>query len=132
MIIRSITPFDIERIKRIHERHYKTEFDLPNLFHAFHGVFAVTDDSDNIITVGGVRPLAEVVAVTDKDFSVRDRREALYKLLDGMAFIAGNHNYDAIHCFVQDRIWLSQLLEVGFRHTKGTSLLFEVNNGKGR
>lgn len=130
MIIRSITPSDIERIKRIHERYYKTEFDLPDLFNGFYGVFAVTDDSEHIITVGGVRPLAEIVAITDKDRSVRDRREALYKLLDGMSFIAGSNGFDSMHCFVQDRIWLNQLLGAGFRHTKGASLLFEVNNGK--
>jgi len=104
MIIRSITPDDIERIKQIHAKHYQTEFDLPDLFVGFDGVFAITNGNDDIITVGGVRPIAEVVAVTDKDFSVRDRREALYKLLDGMTFIAGSKGYDAIHCFVQDRL----------------------------
>lgn len=122
MGIRALTESDIDQVRAIHERHYKTEFDFPDFLTNFLCAFVVEEDGQ-VISAGGVRNIAEVVLVTNKDLSVRQRRAALFQVLDASAFIAGRSGHDGLHVFIQDDKWEFQLRKIGFHSTKGRALV---------
>lgn len=125
MNIRAITPEDIREIKKIHEAHFSSEFDFEEFRSHFLGYFVV-EDEQGIISAGGVRTIAENVLVTNLDRSVRDRKLALVNVLQTSMFIASRHGYDQLHAFVQDSEFEKHLHKVGFRGTKGKSLVMDV------
>ena len=125
MEIRVLYPSDIEQLKVIHEKFYKDEFDFPNFYDKFLCAFTVTDNS-HIICSGGVRTITESVIITNKDFDIASKREALYKMLHANMFTVGRCGYNELHAFIQDDNWLRHLKKIGFRNTKGTSLVLSV------
>jgi citrate lyase synthetase len=126
MTIREYRPHDLEQLRQIHAKHFKNEFRLPDFLTKY--ICAVTiEDNDGIIVSGGVRNIAEVVAVTNKDRSVRDRRDALLSLWRALAIIAHKYGHSELHAFIQDEAWLATLeRHAGFRKTKGVSLVTEI------
>lgn len=125
MIIRSLEPTDLELLKKLHEKHFEEEFVLPDFLRNYLCAFTVEDD-EGILTIGGVRPIAEVVTVTNKDRTPKDRLDALYRVLDASIFVAQKHDYDQLHAFVQDKRWSNRLQRNGFRPTKGQSLVLDI------
>lgn len=125
MKIRSLEPTDLELLKKIHEKHFEQEFVLPDFLDKYLCAFTVEDD-DGILTIGGVRPIAEVVTVTNKDRTPKDRLDALYRVLDVSIFVAQKHDFDQLHAFVQDKRWSNRLHRNGFRPTKGQSLVLDI------
>lgn len=125
-MIRAVLESDLEKIKEIHRKYYADEFNIPDFNKHFINSFVITDSENNIISAGGIRPILEVVAVTDKDKMVRERVSALNDLLTISAFIAEHDGFDELHCFVQDENWLRQLKKKGFVETKGKSLVFRI------
>ena len=125
MEIRSYAPTDLEELKRIHEKHFKNEFDLPNFLRNYHCAFTV-ENKGHIVTIGGVRPIAEAVTVTDKALPTREKSNALYEILEASIFIAQQHNYDQLHCFIQNMQYYHQLQRKGFRQTKGFALVMDI------
>jgi hypothetical protein len=125
MIIRNYQDSDLEQLKIIHERYYKEEFSISEFYQNFLNLFSVVED-DKIISVGGVRLIAESVIVTDKGYSARQRREALLMMLQSQTFITGRNNYHQLHAFIQDKNWEKQLLEYGFKPCKGDAVYIGV------
>lgn len=125
-MIRAIKKEDLEEVKRIHDKFYKDEFTLPDFVTNYLGAFVVEDENKNIITVGGIRTIVEVIAITNKDFSHRQRRYALYNLLDASVYVAKQFNYDQIHIFIQDDTYKQVAENREFHSTKGHSLVMEV------
>lgn len=125
MKIRALEFTDLEVIKEIHEKHFKDDFEFPDFFSKFHGAFVVTDN-DRIISVGGVRPIAESVVITNKNYSVRDRREALLMILDFSKFLCKEHGFTDLYAFIQDDEWLKHIIKAGFEPTKGVSTILKV------
>jgi hypothetical protein len=127
MIIRSFKESDIKALERICQD-YQHEFSI-NEFNdfKFSDLFAVSTDNDSdIISLGGVRTLAEVVIVTDKNVSARSRVEGLNLIQNTASYIARRDGFNSLHAFVQDRVWLEQLMRNGFRQTKGVALVCDV------
>lgn len=125
MIIRSFEPKDITWVVQMHEKHFKEEFELPNFLKGYHCVYTIENDKE-IIVVGGVRPLAELVVVTDMDTYPRPRVEALRKMTQAGVFTAGAYHYDQLHCFVQGEAWIRQVQSVHFRPTVGTAMVMDL------
>jgi hypothetical protein len=124
-----IRPFhydDLAELQRIHAKFYKDEFELPDFVKHYLCAFSVTDTSGDIICTGGVRTIVESIAVTNKDFSVRDRYLALTDLFGGLQYVTKRFGYDEIHSFIQDEKWLNQLKKYGFRDTKGRALVLSL------
>jgi len=132
-MIREFRPEDIKEIERIYEKFYKNEFPLPDFLDKFICAFSVLDENDKLVLSGGVRPILEAVAITDKDNPVRLRRHSLYELLQACSYVSHNEGYDEIHATViNDPKWENQLRKVGFRDIRGTMLVLNGdNNGKG-
>lgn len=128
MNVRNFDPLtDRIELERIHKEHYIDEFSMIEFYQpGFLGSFVVSD-SEKIVTIGGVRLLCEIVAVTDKDQSVKVRREALLNALQASEFISSRNGFSKMHAFVQDRAWLKQLLNHGFKHTVGASIIADTS-----
>jgi len=107
------------------EKYYKEEFDFPDFITNFLCCFIVEQEG-NIICAAGVRTIAEVILITDKDFPVRSRRGSLYNVLDASSFIAGKMGYNALHAFITDLTWKEHLSNVGFHPIKGDGLILEL------
>jgi hypothetical protein len=104
MNIREMRPDDIEKLRELHEKFY-SDLTFPDFTHFYFG-FVITDESDDIIMAGGLRPLAEIILVTNKDKSQIKIGRALIEarnlsvfagkktgLDELVAFIKGNENY---------------------------------------
>lgn len=125
MNIRALEASDIEQIREIHAKHFSHEFNFPDFLHNFLCAFVVDDDQGKIISAGGVRAIAEVVIVTDKDYPIRPRRSALYQILDVSEFISKKADFGELHAFVQGDNWQRHLRRIGFLPTKGKALVLE-------
>lgn len=126
MNIRALIESDIDKLRLIHEKYYAHEFNFPSFTDKFICGFTVTDDTDNIITAGGIRTIIEMVLITDKDKPVRVRREAVYNALNATKYLADQSGYNQIHIFVQGEDWERHLKKVGFNTCKGSALYLNI------
>lgn len=122
MKIRTINSRDLDLIRKIHEKFYKDEFKLPEDHYL--GAWII-EDNDEMITAGGVKTISELIAVTNKDTSVRKRFEGLKMLLQASSFACDNQGYKDIHAFVQDENWYNLMIKHGFHTTKGKALIYD-------
>jgi len=121
MNIRTVTPEDMDTIRRIHKLFYEGEFNFPETHYL--SAFIIEEDGV-MITTGGIRLITELIAVTNKDISVKKRREALVMLLQASSFVCDKLGYEHIHAFVQDENWYNQLIKRGFHTPKGKALIY--------
>jgi hypothetical protein len=128
MIIRLFQPSDLEQLRAIHARDYEQEFPFP-----FDGEnklldkYVVVNDRNIIITFGSLEVVTEGIVITNKVISVKERREAFYKLLQCLQFSAQNHGFGQFHATVQENKWVKHLTkEFGFRECKGKYLYLDV------
>lgn len=124
-MIRLLKYEDYEQIRQIHEKYYQNEFSLNDFYKAFIDAFVIEEDG-KIILAGGVRCIAESIAITNKDFSIRKRRKALMEFFEISLHVTEKHKFDQLHCFVQDDSWEGHLKEYGFRNCVGKALVIEV------
>ena len=126
-IIREIRKSDYTRIKEIHEKFYKTEFDLPDFVEKYICSFVVVnEDNNDIICAGGLRKIVEAVLITNQDYSARTRKKALFEVLAANTYFAQKYDYHELHAFVQDPQWEHHLRKVGFNDTKGKALVLNL------
>ena len=129
MIVREMTPDDIEKLRKIHDEYYSNDFDFPNFTYHFLNTFVVTDDRDNIISASGIRPILEIITITDKKHSSRLRYKALMQTLNVAQFITSRERFNNLHAFIQDKTWREHLIRKGFGPTKGDAIIIGVSNG---
>lgn len=125
MIVREFKDEDIKQITEIHQKFYSHEFNLDDFCQRFVN-FLVIEEDGIIVSAGGIRTIAEAVAITNKDVSARKRREALYKMLQANIFNCNANHFNGLHVFIQDPIWQQHLINAGFRVCKGNALVIEV------
>src|SRR5215471_7998007 len=123
MNIRLMKEQDKLELRKIWDEFYSKEFPFSS-FNNFVSAFTVENEG-KIITAGGIRPIAESVIITDKNFSVKERRAALYIMLQAQLYAAGNHRFEHLHAFIQDESWQLCLERIGFRESKGKCLILE-------
>lgn len=123
-MIRAYHPNDLEELKRIHSKHFASEFYMPD-FMKYLCAFTV-EDEQGIITFGGIRDIAECVTVTNKDRNPSDRAKALYQILDASVFVTQRFGYDQIYAFSQNPKWAKRLIKNGFRPPQGQALILDL------
>lgn len=123
-MIRSLLPTDLKELERIHSLYFRNEFNLPD-FMKFICVFVV-EDEQGIITAGGIRDIAECVAVTNLSRSPRERLAALYQLLDASTFVCKRSDYDQMYAWSQNPRWTRRLMRNKFRLPQGQSLILDL------
>lgn len=125
--LRAIERKDVIKIAKYHEEFFKEEFEVPDFFNHFHGAFVIEDGDDrDFVLAAGVRPIAELVVVTNKNLPTKTRVIALKNATKIGALIAHREGYDQLHCFVQGEQWSKQVQSFLFRPTKGQALVFDV------
>jgi hypothetical protein len=125
-MIRLFEESDLELIKRVWEKYYQNEFEFPDLT-KFLTLFATSDDHNNLISVGGVRPIYEIVAITDKEYSPFVRRSAFFNLLTACIYTVKGHDIDQLHAFTQGEKWTEAVKKMGFVPTKGNALVLNID-----
>lgn len=125
MNIRPMRVEDVDALQRIHEEFYQDEFDIDVFNQKFLSLFTIENDS-GIITLGGIRSLAEVVIVTNKNLSARVRIDGLHEMLSMLAIVGRHNGYDSLHAFIQDKIWLEQLKTAGFQTVNGDAIHYRI------
>ena len=123
-MIRACRPEDLKEIKRIHDLYYEETHDLPDLMN-FLCAFII-EDEQGIITAGGVRDIAECIAVTNKARHAVDRAKALYQLRDLSAVVCREFGYDRMHIWSQDPKYSKRLQKNNFRPSPGQSLILDL------
>jgi citrate lyase synthetase len=123
-MIRACTFEDLDEIKRIHSLYFANEFHLPE-FMKYVCAFVVEDEK-GIITAGGIRDIAECVAVTNMERSPQDRIRALYQLLEGSSFVCRRSDYDQMYVWSQNPRYSRRLMRNGFRLPQGQSLILDL------
>lgn len=113
-------PSDLDKLKEIHFKHYKT-FQFPRLEH-FLNQYVIEDVNGEFITFGGLEVILEATCLTDLDKSVELRGAALRKLLVYLKMDADFKGFDQIHSFTTDPTWTERLRKEGFNDCKGTAL----------
>lgn len=124
MMIRNFEPKDVDDLVKIHQQ-YSSEFEIEEFKEDFK-CFFVVEDEKGIITMGGVRMIPEIVILTNKDRSTRNRITGVRRLFEAIKFVSGKAGLNSLHCFIQDYDWLKILLKSGFRRTKGVSLITDL------
>lgn|SRR5678816_909840 len=132
MRTRAITADDLYWAQETHRLHYAEEFPFPDI-KKFDSAFTIsTDEDDSPVIVGGVKAIAEIIIITDKNFPVKDRREALYKTLEASAHLAHLSGFTQIHCAIQDPVYEKHLKKLGFKQVKGSFLYLNIGDGNGK
>lgn len=125
-MITLVTSEHLDRAKEVHKLYYQNEFDFPDFLKEFILIFSSVNESNELVSIGGIKTILEFIAITDPTKSVRDRHTSVYDLLAAARSAAKNNNYDQIHAFIQDPHWKDVMLRRGFRETKGQSLVIGV------
>ncbi len=125
MIIRNMIEPDIDELRKVHKQ-YENEFPLHE-FDSKHFIGLLTAEEDGIISLGGIRLIPEIVIVTDRTKPVKVRRSALLAILQSAGYLTHRAGHDGLHAFIQDKEWLRHLLKYGFKETKGTSLIYNID-----
>jgi len=125
MITRSLQSRDIEVIRRIHERYFREEFEF-SYFSDLMASFVVVDDEDNIIIAGGVKPIAESILITNKDYNLTKIGRALMDAMEISSYIGRKFSFDQLHAFIQNESFGNHLIQHGFRNTRGKSLVLDL------
>lgn len=124
MIVRAFEPGDINTVRKIHSEYFPT-LDFPDFSRDYLCAFVI-GDGDSPVCVGGVRAFAESIIVTDKSKSVREKREALYRVLDISKYIASHNGFNSLHAFIEDEEYMKILLKRGFRLVNGRAVITGV------
>ena len=122
--IRTFTPADLAELERLYHLHYEKEYSLPKFMEMI-CAFVVEDDKGPIL-YGGVRDVPEAIAITDLSRAPLERAAALYRLLDASVFVCKSNNYEQMYVWTQNGRYARRLLQNGFRHPDGESLIFDL------
>lgn len=124
MNIRNFEESDVPALIEIHKQ-YSSEFGIEEFKEDFK-CFFVVEENGQVITLGGVRMIPEVVIMTNRESSIFSRVKAIRVLFSAIKFMSHRAGLNNLHCFIQDYAWLRILLRNGFRKTRGVSLITDI------
>lgn len=136
MKIREPLLSDKKEVDRIYNEFYSGN-EYPEFFSSkehskFQCSFVVTEDDNKVILAGGIKTIAEAVVVTDKNWSVRVRQEALLQAMGSAIFIAQGMKYGQIHVFVNnDEKYVNHLQRFGFKLIDAKLLILNLGESHG-
>jgi hypothetical protein len=121
---------DIPELQEIWAKFYVEDFEFPDFSKGFHVAFVIRKKDDNrIISAGGIRFITEVVLLTNKDISIKIRREALEEILGASVHICREQGHEELTAFIQNPMkkesWVSVLRKYGFRTIRGLGMVLK-------
>lgn len=123
-MIRCFLPEDVEKIRELHNSYFWEEFDFPDFLNYLCAF--IVEDEKGIILAGGIRDIAECMAVTDQSRAPKDRAKALYQLMNASVFTAKQLGYEQLFAWSQNPKYTRRLLRNGFRLPQGQSLILDL------
>jgi hypothetical protein len=114
-MIRAIEQNDFAAIYKIWEKFYKEQFPFPDFLN-YMCAFVVYDDNEQIITAGGIKPIAEALLITDKSVGTMTRSRAFGEMRAALEFVARTKGFNNLYAFIKDDVaWSTILRKVGFK-----------------
>lgn len=129
MNTRELKPDDIKLVESIYNRFYSEDFELPDFFNNFMNIFAITNDEDEIIIAGGIKPVAETIILTDKNQNIFTIGRALLEALAISIYTCNKFGIDDLYVFAKDKKYIRHLKQYGFNNCF-KALSMKVPNGK--
>lgn len=137
MIISPISITDKADIDRIYSRFYSHN-EYPPFWDRtdasrFQCSFCVKSKSNELIVAGGVKLIAEVIFLTDKDQPLKTRYDALLQALGSSIVITQGMKYRHLHAFVNnDEQYVKHMKKFGFKDLKADLLMLDFGEGNGQ
>lgn len=117
---------DLDEIKLIHKQYFASEFTFEDFISNYTVMFSTRDKEGKLIAVGGVRPLMEMVAITDMSANVFRRKKSYFELLQACSYVAKQMGHKQLHAFVQGDRWAEACSRLAFRQTAGKALVLDI------
>lgn len=114
MNVRNLTFNDTECIKRIYDEYFSNDFQFPDFFNGFFNSFAITNDKNEIVVVGGIKLLAEAVILTDGSKNIHNRVRALREALSVCIYTCNKLGVGELFAFAKDDKYIKHLQTYGF------------------
>ena len=137
MIISPVSWLDKPEIDRIYQNWYPNN-EYPPFWekcdsNRFQCSFTVKKENQEIVVVGGVKLIAEVVFLTNKDLPVRTRFDGLLQALGSSIVIAQGMKYGQLHAFVNnDEQYVKHMKKFGFKNLEAEILMLDFGEGNGQ
>lgn len=137
MIISPVSMSDKADIDRIYNKWY-SQNEYPPFWersdsNKFQCSFTVKQKNGELIVAGGVKLIAEVIFLTDKDQPVKTRFEALLQALGSSIIIAQGMKYQHLHAFVNgDEQYVKHMKKFGFKDLNANLLMLDFGEGNGQ
>ena len=137
MIISPVGWTDKAEIDRIYQNWYSNN-EYPPFWDKsdssrFHCSFTVKKENQEIVVAGGVKLIAEVVFITNKDLPVKTRFDGLLQALGSSIVIAQGMKYGQLHAFVNnDEQYVKHMKKFGFKNLEAEVLMLDFGEGNGQ
>lgn len=137
MIISPVSWLDKPEIDRIYQNWYSNN-EYPPFWekcdsNRFQCSFTVKKENQEIVVAGGVKLIAEVVFLTNKDLPIRTRFDGLLQALGSSIVIAQGMKYGQLHAFVNnDEQYVKHMKKFGFKNLEAEILMLDFGEGNGQ
>ncbi len=137
MIISPVSWLDKPEIDRIYQNWYPNN-EYPPFWEKcdssrFQCSFTVKKENQEIVVAGGVKLIAEVVFLTNKDLPIRTRFDGLLQALGSSIVIAQGMKYGQLHAFVNnDEQYVKHMKKFGFKNLEAEILMLDFGEGNGQ
>lgn len=123
--VRDLRPEDVNQIKEIHQKFY-SDLEFPDFLRGFLCSFVITDEDEEIIIAGGLRPCAEILLFTDVDKSELKIGRALIEAKNASLYIGQRYGLNELLAFVKNNdVYARHLVRHGF-YPRSSALAIKV------
>ncbi len=125
-LITNVKAEDVEKIAEIYDRYCKKEFALPTPYSTL-GDAVVKNSAGEVIAYGVLEIFAEALLVLNRERTLREKAEAVTKLIHAAKKQARKINVSALYIFSRDPEWSSILKShFGFVTCEGETLMLRI------
>jgi hypothetical protein len=116
---------DMEKVRKLSEKHFP-DLEIPDFMNNYYCSFVITDDDDEIVIAGGLRPSAEILLVTNKDMSNIKIVKALIEAQKASLYVGRKFGLNELVAFVKDDdAYTRHLIKYGF-YPRNNALAIKV------
>lgn len=123
--VRELRPDDIPRVRELSEKYFP-HLEVPDFMNGYYCAYTVTDENNEIIIAGGLRPSAEILQVTDLTKGEMKIGRALIESQKAALYIGSKFNLNELLVFVQNNDkYARHLVRHGF-YPRSNALAIQV------
>lgn len=122
---RALKQEDMTRVKEISKKSFP-DLEIPDFMNGYYCAYAITDEDENIVIAGGLRPSAEILMVTDTDMSEIKIGRALIEAKNAALYVGHKFGLNELVAFVQNNdVYARHLVRHGF-YPRNLALAIQV------